>query len=276
MPRLSRLAAPFSGTRAAVLLAAALTMAGLLSAGPAAADPPAPPGTPTATSFAGTATVGPVFRDGLSQRHSCTASVLDSPHHDLILTAAHCVSGTAAGWSFAPGYDDGATPYGVWTVTHAYVDPSWSSGQDTQHDYAILQVADERLGGHVVGVQDVTGGNLLGQAPRAGQAVTDVAYNAGLDDQPVHCTVPAYYTDGFPSFNCHGYVGGSSGSPWLATVPGTHLGVVEGVIGGLHQGGCYEYTSYSPAFAPAIRRLLLRATLGLHPDTVPQAGGDGC
>lgn len=269
MPSLSR-------TRTTVLLAVALTVAGLLSARPAVADPPAPPGTPTATAFDGIPTVGPLFRNGLGRRHSCTASVVASPRHDLILTAAHCVSGTAVGWSFAPGYDNGRTPYGVWTVTHAYVDPSWSTGQDTRHDYAILQLADQKLGGHEVGVQDVTGANLLGQAPRSGQPLTDVAYNAGLDDQPVRCGVTAYYTDGFPSFNCHGYVGGSSGSPWIATAAGTHRTYVEGVIGGLHQGGCYEYTSYSPAFTSAVRLLVLRATLGLHPDTVPQAGSDGC
>lgn len=255
---------------------AALASLGLLSAGPAAADPGAPPGTPTATAFDGTPTVGPLFRNGLTSRHGCTASVIASPHHDLLLAAAHCVSGTAAGWEFAPGYDAGRTPYGVWTVTHAYVDPDWSRSQDPQHDYAVLQVAHQRHGGRTVGIEDVTGANALGQAPSDGRTITDVAYNSGIDDQPITCTTTAYYTDGFPSFNCHGYVGGSSGSPWLATLPGSDRSVVVGVIGGLHQGGCYEYTSYSSAFGPDVYALLFRATLGLHPDTVPDAGSDGC
>jgi hypothetical protein len=258
------------------VLAAVLLLAGLGFATSAAADPPAPPGTPTATSFAGTPTVGPLFRNGLENRHGCTASVLASPRHDLILTAAHCVSGTAAGWLFAPGYNGGATPYGVWTVTRAYVSPQWIADQDPQHDFAILQVAHQRRGNRTVGVEDVTGGNLLGVAPRPGQRIEDVAYNSGVNDQPIHCAVSVYYTDGFPGFNCHGYVGGSSGSPWLYRVAGTHLTFVVGVIGGLHQGGCYEYTSYSSAFGPDGYRLLLRAVLGLHPDTVPTAGGDGC
>ncbi len=220
--------------------------------------------------------MGALFRDGLGQDHGCSASVVDSPRHDLILTAAHCVSGTAAGWQFAPGYDNGRTPYGVWTVTHAYVNPKWTKSQDPQYDYAILQLADQRHGGHEVGVQDITGGNLLGQAPRPHQKITDIAYNAGIDDQPVRCTTAVYYTDGYPSFNCHGYVGGSSGSPWLSTDPGSHRTYVEGVIAGLHQGGCYEYTSYTPAFRPDVYELLTRATFTLHPDTVPQAGSDGC
>jgi V8-like Glu-specific endopeptidase len=265
-----------SAARLVVLLTLALVAAGLLSAGPAAADPPAPPGTPTATPFGGISTVGPLFRGGLGQRHSCTASVVASPAHDLLLAAAHCVSGTAAGWQFAPGYDGGRTPYGVWTVTHAYVDPKWRDAQDPRYDYAILQVARQTIDGRDTAVEDVTGANILALAPHPGEPITDVAYNSGIDDQPVRCTTTVYDTDGYPSFNCHGYVGGSSGSPWLSTVPGTHQTFVQGVIGGLHQGGCYEYTSYSSAFHLDVYKLLLRATFGLRPDTVPQAGGDGC
>src|SRR4051794_39345905 len=78
------------------LLAMVVLVIGLWSSASAAADPPAPPGTPTASSFAGTPTVGPLFEDGFSTPHGCPASVIASPRHDLILTAAHCVSGTAS------------------------------------------------------------------------------------------------------------------------------------------------------------------------------------
>ena len=268
-PRRSRLV-----PLAAVLLAG-LAAAGPLPAGPAAAGTAPEPGIPTATPFAGIPTVGPLFRDGTGHGHGCTASVVDSPHRDLLLTAAHCVRGTAAGWTFAPGYRDGRTPYGVWTVTQAYVDPAWSAGQDPRYDYAFLRVAGRPAGDQPVAVEDVTGGNRLGSAPPAGSTVTDVAYNAGIGDRPVRCTVPVSFTDGFPTLDCHGYVGGSSGSPWLAADAAGRTSV-EGVIGGPHQGGCHEYTSYSPAFTAAVRELLRRATLGLRPDTVPKAGGDGC
>lgn len=261
---------------AAVIATAALAVVGWVSAGTASADPPAPPGTPTAHAFDGTPTVGPLFRNGLDHRHGCTASVIASPGHDQIITAAHCVSGTAAGWLFVPGYDKGNTPYGVWTVTRAYVDPSWISSQDPQHDYAILVLAHQQRGGHRVGVQDVVGANVLGLAPRHGERINDVAYNAGINDQPIECATSVYYTNGFPGFNCHGYVGGSSGSPWLHRVRALHLTVVVGVIGGLHQGGCYEYTSYSAAFTGDVYRLALRAALGMPGDTVPQPGSDGC
>ncbi|SEO80230.1 hypothetical protein SAMN05216267_104424 [Actinacidiphila rubida] len=265
----------FSGARAVTVLAAALVALGIMAA-PALADPPAPPGTPTATASDGIPTVGPLFRHGLDQNHGCTASVVASPGGDLLLAAAHCVSGTASGWQFAPGYRNGQTPYGVWTVVGAYVDPRWSSGQDPQYDYAILQVADRSVDGRRTAIQAVTGANVLGRAPRTGRTITDVAYNSGIDDRPVTCTTTVYYTDGFPGFNCHGFVGGSSGSPWLAKVPGTGLTEVDGLIGGLHQGGCYEYTSYSPALTWQAYKLVLRATLGEPSDTVPAAGSDGC
>ncbi len=240
-------------------------------------DVTAPPGTPTATSYSGTATVGPLFSGStLSGSHGCTASVLTSPTHDLILTAAHCVTGTAVGWLFVPGYNNGATPYGVWTVTAAFVSPQWTADQDPQHDYAILRVARQNIAGKSTAVQDVTGGNVLGFAPRSGTQITDIAYNAGVGGQAITCSVPVYYTDGYPSFNCHGYVGGSSGSPWIVTFAGRSLHVVVGVIGGLNQGGCYEYTSYSSAFRRDAYRLMLRAAYSAAGDTVPAAGGDGC
>ncbi|HEU5268077.1 MAG TPA: trypsin-like peptidase domain-containing protein [Jatrophihabitans sp.] len=257
--------------RAAIVLTA-LVAIGLACASPALADPPAPPGTPTATSFAGTPTVGPLFRDGLSADHECTASVVASPSRDLILTAAHCVFGTAAGWLFVPGYDRGATPYGVWTVTGAYVDARWRVNQDPHYDYALLRVAPAGA----VHLQDVTGAHLLGVAARSGETITDIAYNAGRDDDPIRCTTTAYRTDGYPSFNCHGYVGGSSGSPWLTVLFGGRLTIVRGVIGGLHQGGCFEYTSYSSPFTWRVYGLLARASRHAPPDVVPEPGGDGC
>jgi hypothetical protein len=261
-------------TRAAAVLTAAvaaLFACTIPAAVPAQADPPAPPGTPTASTFAGTPTVGPLFRDGLANDHECTASVVTSPSRDLILTAAHCVFGTAAGWQFAPGYRLGATPYGVWTVTGAYVDPHWRSDQDPRYDYALLRVAPS--GGKRI--QDVTGGKTLATAPAAGTSITDVAYNAGRNDDPIRCSTTAYRTDGYPAFNCHGYVGGSSGSPWLTRF-GARTAVVHGVIGGLHQGGCYEYTSYSSPFTWAVYVLLARASAHAAADVAPEPGGDGC
>ena len=260
--------------RVPFVLIAALALIGICAAS-ATADPAAPPGTPTAKPVAGTSRVGPLFASGTAQ-HGCTASVLASTTRNLIVTAAHCIQGTAAGMQFAPGYDRGATPYGVWTVTRAYVDPAWISSQDPDHDYAILRVANKRSHHRPTGVEDRTGGAVLGTAPSDGTSITDVAYNSGIDDRPISCTTATHQTPAGPSFDCHGYIGGSSGSPWLSGDPDGDGTAVLGVIGGLNHGGCYEYTSYSSPFDVAVFALLQRAEQGAAPDVVPAPSKNGC
>lgn len=252
-----------------VLLAGTAMVVG--AGGAAAADD-----YPTATTVGSVPTVGPLFFDGLANGHDCSASVVASPSRDLVLTAAHCISGTGAGVLFVPGYLDGQQPYGVWTVTGAYVDPSWIAGGDTQHDFAILRVAPQVRGGHVVRLQSVTGANVLSFAPRSGTALTIPAYPGGVNDAPISCAVTSYQFTGYPAFNCHGYVGGTSGSPFLVATGHSRVKKVVGLIGGLHQGGCEEDTSYSSAFGIDVLKLWVRATLRAKPDVLPQAGGDGC
>ena len=258
---------------AAVLLSAVFLVAG---AGAAEADDvTAPPGTPTASSTGSVRTAGPLFFGALADGHGCSASVVHSPGHDLIVTAAHCIAGNGAGITFAPGYLDGATPFGVWTTTRVWVSNRWVTAQDPQSDVAFLQVAPQRIGGRLVRVEDVTGGEILGVAPRPGTTVTDPAYPAGVDDAPITCAARITYTDRFPTFDCFGYVGGTSGSPFLVQRPGRPT-LVVGVIGGLHQGGCYDWNSFSPAFGLDTYRTYLRAAVGARANVVPAAGSDGC
>jgi hypothetical protein len=220
--------------------------------------------------------LGPLFLAGLQQPHTCSASVVLSPSRDLVLTAAHCITGTGAGIQFVPGYHDGETPYGVWTAAQVYVDPSWTSRQDAQHDVAILKMQRQQRDGRSVGVEDVVGGNVLGFAPPNGTRVSVPAYPVGIDDNPINCRNTIYRTDGYPSFDCHYYFDGTSGAPFLQSIGGRHGQVVVGVIGGLHQGGCVDYTSYSSPFGPDTYRLWIRATLGLGPDVLPPPGSPGC
>ena len=254
---------------------AAVSVALLRIVSSSVAAPKSPPSVPAAQAMGGVATVGPLFANGVQSAHQCTASVVSSPGHDMLLTAAHCLVGTAAGWLFVPGYDAGRMPYGVWTITHAYVDASWIATQDPAHDYAFVQVAKQRRGDRWVGVQDVAGANLLGTAPVVKTPITAVAYNAGLNDRPVSCTVAVFRSGDYPGFTCAGYAEGSSGSPWLLTGHRSPR-VVVGVIGGLEQGGCTDSTSYTAPFGPDTRRLWQRAITGAQPDTVPAAQDNGC
>lgn len=229
---------------------------------------------PTAVNVTSIAAVGPLFFNGLNNSHGCSASVIASPSRDLVITAAHCIQGNGAGIQFAPGYNDGQTPYGVWSVSRVYVDPSWVVDQDPQHDYAVLKMSPNLMGGQQVPVQNVSGANNLGFAPRPGTLVTVAGYPTGINDNPITCTNTTQFQSGYPAFNCHGYYDGTSGSPFLSRFG--RVQVVVGLVGGLHQGGCHEYTSYSAAFGPDVLKLWSRAGRGLTSDVVPAAGSDGC
>ena len=223
---------------------------------------------PTAQSFRGISQVGVLLLP--NGTHYCSASVVSSRHRDLLLTAAHCVTGTGLGIRFAPGYRNGRAPYGVWSVTKMYVDPGWVRGQDPHRDYAFLRVA--ALRGRAL--QPTVGSIDLGRTPPRGRRVTVIGYPVGSGNA-VRCTVPLRYSDGFPRIDCHGFVGGTSGGPFLHTGSAGHRWLV-GLIGGLHQGGCTEATSYSPYFGPAIAALRDRADDDGPGDVVPPAGPSGC
>ncbi len=247
-------------------------------AGSAAASPPTgagavPPGTPVAHPSAGNRTVGPLFPPG-SAVHTCTASVVDSPVGDLLITATHCVIGSPKGYTFAPGYHDGVEPYGSWTVVGAYVDPEWTEHRAPELDVAFLRVAPHRVDGHVREIQGVTGGNRLGSAPSKRQEVTVPAYAIGRDDDPVTCTARVSYRGIYPAFGCNPYVDGTSGAPWL--VDTKHGWDVVGVIGGLHQGGCYPWTSYTAPFGPDTARTYAGAARGAETPALPPPESDGC
>jgi Trypsin len=237
-----------------------------------------PTTTPTADSttakhFDGTSSVGVLFGAG-STSPGCTASVVDSPKGDIVITAAHCISGTAAGMTFAPGYIDGKEPYGRWTVTSAYGASRWIATGDTSDDFAFLTVADNTINGQQASLQSVVGGSTLGSAPAAGTAVTVPAYGQGAYTSPITCTNKVVYDGAFPEFNCTPYEDGSSGSPWLEqTATGS---VLVGIISGLHQGGCYAYTSYSAPFGATTKATYQAAVDGASASTFPSAGGDGC
>jgi len=243
---------------------------------PATAAPAVP--RPVATPFTGLSQVGALFGGPVEgATHFCTASVVHSPRHDLLVTAAHCLSGTGSTLVFAPGYHDGDLPYGSWTVVAAYVSPAWSVHHDPQADVAFLTVAPQQRSGRAANVEDVVGADRLVVSRGFHVRATVVGYPLGAGGRPLTCTIGTYDHAGFPAFDCDGYVGGTSGSPWITeSDPATHRGELYGVIGGLHQGGCTPQTSYSSYFGPGVQALYDRANLGGPGDDVPAAGSDGC
>ena len=211
--------------------------------------------------FAGTQAVGALFTmsEGKLGRHFCTASVIGSPHGDLVITAAHCVTGTS-GIVFVPGSDRGAAPYGIWTVTQVYADRSWTSSSDPDDDVAFLRVAQA---GSIVPIEDVTGAEALKTGTPARQLVEVIGY-PDSGSQPILCR--NWTREPMPDqleFDCGGYTDGTSGGPFLASVnPLTGQGTVIGVIGGYEQGGLTPQVSYSSRFGANVAALYRQAVAG--------------
>ena len=246
----------------------------LLASGAAAAAPAASSAR-GAQHFAGVPTVGALFVPGAyPMLHTCTASVIRTKAGDVIMTAAHCVTGSGIGYKFAPGWRNGNAPYGVWDVTAAYGAPGWVDKQNPHRDYAFLTVADRTINGKSRTLQSVTGAHPLGRTATTGDTVTVIGYGLGSKDEALRCTTHVYLHNGWPAFDCDGFVSGTSGSPWLRK---TDRGlVVSGDIGGLHQGGCTPQTSYSPPLGRPAHRALHRAAAAGSGDVFPAPGSDGC
>ncbi len=235
--------------------------AGLANRGVLAASR-APTASHTGQSFRGVAAVGALFTEtaGKLDSHFCTASVVDSAHGDLVITAAHCVTDKPGQIVFVPGYANGKEPYGVWRVTAVYTDKAWQSAQDPDDDVAFLRLSDASDG---VPIEDITGAEQLGGRSRAPGLVQVIGYPDGAAE-PVLC-VNWVKTFGSTQleFDCGGYTNGTSGGPFLAGVSAeSGQGTIIGVIGGYEQGGDTPDVSYASVFGTAVTGLYQAAEAG--------------
>jgi V8-like Glu-specific endopeptidase len=219
--------------------------------------------------FGQTSTIGALFTlsaSGQLQNHFCTASVVDSPTGNLIVTAAHCMQGEHPGHVvFVPDYSDGLAPYGQWRVTKVIEDQPWLASGDPDDDFAFLVVSQP---GSTVSVQNLTGGEIVGTGEPSGRPVVVAGY-PNVQNAPVSCknTVSAFSATQF-EFDCDGFTDGTSGSPLLAeqaaigsgrTASAGSEAMVIGVIGGFEQGGYTASVSYAARFSSRLLSLYLVA-----------------
>jgi V8-like Glu-specific endopeptidase len=213
--------------------------------------------------FSGAPAVGALFSTSAGKlgQHFCSASVINSPHGDLVITAAHCVTHTSGTVAFVPGYNNGTTPYGVWTVTRVYVDRAWESSENPDDDFAILRVSQP---GSTVPIEDVTGAEkLITGTPYNHQLVQVIGYPDSAN-QPIICQnwLKEPMTDQL-EFDCGSYTNGTSGGPFLVEVDAaTGQGAVIGVIGGYEQGGDTPQVSYSAVLGGSVAALYKTAVAG--------------
>lgn len=220
---------------------------------------------PAARATSGSAVVGALFFSNGAGRHYCTASVVDTPKRNLLITAAHCLYNPGShAWNrhivFVPKYSQGRRPYGTWPVWLMVADRRWieSGDEDADYGFAAVQVIRGRR------IADVVGANRLLVGEGYTNRVTIIGYPSKADspsDRPIRCTAgTARQADHQMRFDCRGFVGGTSGSPWIEGYDDrTQTGYVIGTIGGYQKGGVYDWRSYSPLFDDGISRLIVAA-----------------
>jgi len=239
--------------RPALLLAAVLAVIGIgIAVRPAASSVQAKP-----AQYGQASTVGALFTltsAGQIGTHFCTASVVDSPGGNLVVTAAHCMNGrTPSEIAFVPGYSRGLAPFGIWTVNRIIEDQAWTSSADPDDDFAFLVVHQAGVSG---GIQKLTGGEAVGIDVPAGQRVKVAGYPDDRDAM-ISCenTATSFSSTQY-QFDCGGFTGGTSGSPLLADAgsPGGRDTVI-GVIGGYQGGGDTPSVSYAAKFSTSLSAL---------------------
>jgi V8-like Glu-specific endopeptidase len=205
--------------------------------------------------------VGALFVRVGSADHFCTASVVDSPGRDLLITAAHCIyGGTGIGYRkdivFIPDYREGLAPYGIWTPRQLLVAPQWISDADPSLDVGFV-VLEPYQGQNI---EDILGANQLAFNPGYRNLVRVTGYPAN-GNSPITCrnwTSKLSLTQ--LQFECGGFTGGTSGSPWVTNFDRkTRTGTIVGVIGGYQQGGDTSAVSYSPYLSQGVERLYQQA-----------------
>ncbi|MFF3739913.1 trypsin-like serine peptidase [Streptomyces sp. NPDC002566] len=232
-----------TGRRPYALLCVLVLLAATSASEAVAGDGPGPLGvTAAARATARTVRVGALFdRPGgdLAGGHFCTASVVRSPHRDLVVTAAHCLAGRGALY-FAPGYRDGKAPYGMWEVERVFLPAGWREGRadDEDSDVAFAVLAGQGDGQEV---EDVVGGNRFVTGSVTGAGVVTVTGYPDAAEAPLTCSNrPVARSATQQRIDCPDFTGGTSGSPWV-----NGSGDVVGVLGGHEQGGATADVSYS-------------------------------
>ena len=223
---------------------------------------PSPGGTPTPRQNAKTLRVGALFDSDSGGDHFCTASVVDSPGHNVLITAAHCVNAGNGGAnrpnvSFTPAYPTGQRPEGVWTPAKYVPDPRWVNGADPDLDVAFIVL--KPLNGK--NIQDVLGANEIAFNTGFEHLVRVIGYPSSAD-APIACANwTSQQSQHQLKFACQDFTGGTSGSPWLTRFdPVARTGTIVGVIGGYQEGGATPEVSYSPYFDDDIKNLYDKAT----------------
>jgi V8-like Glu-specific endopeptidase len=191
------------------------------------------------------AAVGRIFFSLGGDDYVCSGALVGGAHPDVVLTAAHCVTGGsrrgratqwAANWVFVPGFADGRLPYGEYTARRFLVSPGWTApGGAEADDFAFVQVTPATPGAGA-GAARPPHGLTVEFANSQDTAALTRSYVFGYPAEPPYtgldpafCAGQATAAGGSVRMPC-GMTAGDSGGPWLAGFrPRSGSGVVAAV-----------------------------------------------
>ncbi|KAK4163118.1 trypsin-like serine protease [Cladorrhinum sp. PSN259] len=253
---------PKAGYRTTLWMMAVILTVVLEQSRVAAAD------TPHTTVTNPKASIGVLSNGPDPDNHICTASIIDSPRGNIIVTAAHCVTDMKSGTLkdtvyFTPGYDKGKTPHGTFKsqAQAIYVSPNWIPTRDDYGNvdgkgspWDVAFVALLPLNGKYVA--EAAGASLTPDfnptLPTAVQVFGYPSDKTQYKNEFYVCdaTATAEHTD-WEELLCTGIPGGFSGGPWI-----TGGSKVIGVIGGEGQNlKASDPRNFAVRFSAKIRAL---------------------
>jgi len=177
------------------------------------------------------AAVGRIFFSLGGTDYVCSGALVGGAHPDVVLTAAHCVTGGpgqgratqwVTNWVFVPGFADGRLPYGEYTARRFLVSPGWTapSGGEAD-DFAFVQVTPVPTG-EGPGAAKPPPGLSVGFASSQDMAALTRSYVFGYPAEPPYtglypafCAGRVTVSGGRVGMPC-GMTAGDSGGPWLA------------------------------------------------------------
>ncbi|EYT47923.1 trypsin-like serine peptidase [Brachybacterium muris] len=176
---------------------------------------------PGSGDVAGTDHIGKVFFTVGGADYVCSGNSVASTNGSTVSTAGHCTSSGGAwatNWVFAPGYDHGETPHGLWAATEIVSTDQWVSSEDINYDLAFAKVQSDTATGTLA---ETVGASGIAFNEERGLEYSAYGYPAqspfdGEGMEQCHGTASDDTLGGTQSqgIDCD-MTGGSSGGPWF-------------------------------------------------------------